>query len=57
LVSAPPHVVKIDYRNPEPKRTNRQLWIGIALWIVIAIVLTGLVWSLCARSNDPNTWR
>jgi len=56
-VSAPPHIVKIDYRNPEPNRTNRQLWIGIALWIVIAIVLTALVWSLCARSNDPNTWR
>ena len=51
--------VELDYHKPRRRRRvgPRELWVGIALWIVIAVLLTVVACVLFAGRNDPATWR
>ena len=52
----PNHLVVPDYRVPRRTTSRKQLWIGISLWILIALLLTALAISSWLDRHDPKAW-
>jgi uncharacterized membrane protein YhaH (DUF805 family) len=49
--------VKLDYRKSGKRVGQKEFWVGVALWIIIALFLSAIVYGLCAGGNDPTMWR
>jgi uncharacterized membrane protein len=49
--------VHLDYHRPTRRATRRQLWVGLALWIILALLLTVTLLALWISRHDPNAWR
>jgi hypothetical protein len=49
--------VKLDYEKARRRAGTRQVWVGIALWIVIALLLAVLACTFFTSRHDPNAWR
>jgi hypothetical protein len=49
--------LKLDYHKPPKRVGQKSVWIGVALWIVIALFLTAVVYGLYANRANPAGWR
>lgn len=48
--------MKIDYHKPR-RAGRKSIWLGVGLWIVIAVFLTAVAYGLCASKGNPGAWR
>jgi hypothetical protein len=51
--------VKLDYQRravDQLRAGAKQTWVGIALWIVIALVMTVVLWLIQGSWTDPKAW-